>query len=143
MEIKEVNGYMAKALSNGKKKATDEALTLIDPEKYNGIDVKKVGNTREKLVGYLSKYITKNDIEFYRLPWHCSRDVSRLFTSTNFQEEDSDRYFDQLPESMNNYNVHYSEYLNTGGFKFIPTTRVYEDIDTANEAVYSVTVHDK
>lgn len=143
MGIKEVNGYMSKALTNGKKKETEEALNNIDPEKYNGIDVKKVGNTREKIVGYLSKYITKNDIEFYRLPWHCSRDVSRLFTSTNFQEEDSDRYFDQLPESSANYNIHESEYLNTGGFKFIPDTTVFEDIDSANEVVYSVKVHDK
>lgn len=59
MEIKEVNGYMSKALTNGKKKETEEALKTVDSEKYNGIDVKKVGNTREKIVGYLSKYITK------------------------------------------------------------------------------------
>jgi hypothetical protein len=137
MEIKEVNGYMSKALSNGKKKEDEETLKSFEPEKYNGIDVKKVGNTREKLVGYLSKYITKNDIEFYRLPWHCSRDVSRLFTSTNFQDEDSDRYFELLPYSSIEYNLHYSEYLNTGGFKFIPDTRVFEDIDSANEAIYS------
>jgi len=138
MEIKEVNGYMAKALSNGRKKEDEETLKSFEPEKYNGIDVKKVGNTREKLVGYLSKYITKNDIEFYRLPWHCSRDVSRLFTTVNFDEEDSDRYFDLLPKSMDEYNIHYSEYLNTGGFRFIPDTNVFEDIDSANEAVYSV-----
>lgn len=137
MEIKEVNGYMAKALSNGQKKENEETLKSFEPEKYNGIDVKKVGNTREKLVGYLSKYITKNEIEFYRLPWHCSRDVSRLFTTVNFEEEDSDRYFDLLPESMDEYNIHYSEYLNTGGFKFIPDTKVFEDIDSANEVVYS------
>lgn len=136
MEIKAVNGYMAKALSNGKKKEDEEALNSFDPKKYNGIDVKKVGNKREKLVGYLSKYITKNDIEFYRLPWHCSRDVSRLFTSVNFEMEDRDRYFDHLPEDLESYNVHYSEYLNTGGFKFMPDTKVFEDIDSANEVVY-------
>lgn len=137
MEIKEVNGYMAKALSNGQKKESEETLKSFESEKYNGIDVKKVGNTREKLVGYISKYITKNEIEFYRLPWHCSRDVSRLFTTVNFDEKDSDQYFDLLPESMEEYNIHYSEYLNTGGFRFIPDTKVFEDIDSANEAVYS------
>lgn len=104
--------------------------------------MKKVGNTREKIVGYLSKYITKNDIEFYRLPWHCSRNVSRLFTSTNFQEEDSDKYFDLIPESIEKYNVHYSDYYNTGGFKFIPDPKVFEDIDSANEAVYSAKIFD-
>jgi len=143
MEIQKVNGYMAKALTNGKKKEDLDILKNVDTLKYNGIHVKKVENEREKLGGYLTKYITKNEIEFYRLPWHCSRDVSRLFTSTNFQEEDSGRYFDQLPESMNNYHVHYSEYLNTGGFKFIPDTKVFEDIDSANEAVYSVKEHSR
>lgn len=141
MEIKSVNGYMSKALTNGKKKVDEEVLKIVDTEKYNGIDVKKVGNGREKLVGYLTKYITKNNIEFYRLPWHCSRDVSRLFTSVNFEYEDADKYFDQMPESLEHYNVKYTEYFNTGGFKFVPDTKVFEDIDSANEAVYSNKSH--
>lgn len=138
MEIKTVNGYMSKALTNGKKKLDEEVLKTVDTEKYNGIDVKKVGNGREKLVGYLTKYITKNNIEFYRLPWHCSRDVSRLFTSVNFEYEDADKYFDQMPISLEHYNVKYTEYFNTGGFKFVPDTKVFEDIDSANEVVYCV-----
>jgi len=109
---------------------------------YKFIDLKKVGNSRAKIVGYLSKYITKNDIKFYRLPWHCFWDVSRLFTSVNFEEEDSKKYFDQIPESSANYNIHESEYLNIGGFKFIPDTKVFEDFDSANEAVYSVKLND-
>lgn len=137
MEIKSVNGYMSKALTNGKKKLDQEVLKTVDTEKYNGIDVKKVGNGREKLVGYLTKYITKNNIEFYRLPWHCSRDVSRLFTSVNFEYEDADKYFDQMPISLEHYNCHYTEYFNTGGFKFVPDTKVFVDIDSANEVVYA------
>lgn len=39
--------------------------------------------------------------------------------------------------------MHESEYLNTGGFKFIPDPKVFEDIDSANEVVYSVTGHVK
>jgi len=57
----------------------------------------------------------------------------------NFEEEDSNKYFDQLPESIANYNIHESEYLNTGGFKFIPDTKVFEDVDSANKAVYYAT----
>ena len=71
------------------------------------------------------------------------RDVSRLFTKVNFEEEDSDKYFSQIPESIEKYNVHYTDYYNTGGFKFIPDSKVFEDIDSVNEVVYSVKVHDK
>jgi len=31
--------------------------------------------------------------------------------------------------------------MNTGGFKFIPDTKVFEDIDSVNEAVYIEKVH--
>ena len=71
------------------------------------------------------------------------RDVSRLFTKVNFEEEDSDKYFSQIPESIEKYNIHYSDYYNTGGFKFIPDLKFFEDIDSVNEVVYSVKVHDK
>jgi hypothetical protein len=77
------------------------------------------------------------------LPWTSSRDVSRLFPSTNFQEEDSARYFDQLPESVEKYNVHYNDYYNTGGFKFIPDPKVFEDIDSVNEVVYAEIIKKK
>ena len=64
MPIGTVNAYMAKTLSNGKKKG-HEKLQKVDTDNYNGIDVKKVGKNRKTLIGYLTKYITKNNIEFY------------------------------------------------------------------------------
>lgn len=41
------------------------------------------------------------------------------------------------PESIEKYNIHYSDYYNTGGFKFIPDSKVFEDIDSVNEVVYA------
>jgi hypothetical protein len=50
----------------------------------------------------LSRYVAKNDILFYHLPWHCLRDVSRLFTSINFEKDESARYFEKLPSGPEN-----------------------------------------
>lgn len=67
-----------------------EAVSKQD--KCNGVDVKMVKGTQKSHVTYLEKYISKNDIEFYRLLWHCSRDVSRLFTSQNYDESEEDKF---------------------------------------------------
>ncbi len=136
MEIATVNGYMAKALTNAKKRGI-EKLATVETEKYNGVDVKKVGKKKKTLIGYLTKYITKNNIEFYRLPWHCSRDVSRLFTSLYFEQEDSEKYREKLPKNKDKYFLHESEYCKVMAFKFIPDDGVFIDLDVVNEVIYN------
>ena len=97
-----------------------------------------MGKNKKTLINYLAKYISKNDIEFYRLPWHRSRDVSRLFTSENMEESEEDKYFDLLPRELENYTpVIEEEYFNAAGFKFNPDYLVFEDIDALNEIIYS------
>lgn len=67
--------------------------------KYNGVDIaknrktKRVTNFAEKksqksLVSYLTKYISKNNTEFGKLAWHCSRDYSNLIIAVNFSIEE-------------------------------------------------------
>jgi hypothetical protein len=47
---------------------------------FNPLDIKKVKSI-SGLSGYLTKYITKQKkTPFTCLPWHCSRQVSRMFT---------------------------------------------------------------
>lgn len=46
----------------------------------NPVDVKKV-NGLSGLTSYLTKYVTKNETKFNCRVWHCSRGISRLFTS--------------------------------------------------------------
>lgn len=84
-----------------------------------------------------NKDVIKNEIEFYRLPRHCSRDVSRLFTSINFGKEEEDHYFDQLPYPESDYHVHRSEYCTVGRFKFKPKHEIYENLDNLNELIYN------
>jgi hypothetical protein len=136
MPIKQVNGYMAKCLLSEKKKGV-EVLKDIDLEKYNGVDVKKVGKNKNGIISYLAKYVTKNEVEFYRLPWHCSRDVSRLFTSINYDEVEEDKYWDQLPKWADDYLYKEEKYYKVAGFKFRPKNELYKDLDIINEMAYS------
>lgn len=126
---------MAKALKTEKKTGND-VLKEVNIEVYNGVDVKKIGNNRKSLIGYLIKYVAKNNIEFYRLPWHCSRDVSLLNTSTNFNEPDDKKYFDLLPNLEEKYNIKKTEKYNAAGFNFIPDDELYNEVDSYNEAFY-------
>lgn len=102
MHIRVVNAFMYKALEtqiiNGNLN-----YPLSEIERYNGVDVdnlyysknrknhKKAFTKEEaqrKLGRYVTKYVTKNDTKMDRLAWHCSRDVSALFTSQFFNEDE-------------------------------------------------------
>jgi hypothetical protein len=137
MPINVVNGYMSKTLSNAKKKGHEKLLN-VNAEKYNGIDVQKVGKKRKTLVSYLTKYITKNNIEFYRLPWHCSRNVSKLFTSQNFKDFDSDELLNKLPKDPEKYKRYTSDFCKVSAFKFIPAEKIFNDLDFVNELIYEM-----
>ncbi len=119
------------------KKKGLEVLQEIDLEKYNGVDVKKVGQNKNGLISYLAKYVTKNEVEFHRLPWHCSRKVSELFTSINYNDEEQNIYQNRLPREEKYYSVKSEEYYRVYGFKFGPKTEIYSELDVANEMVYN------
>lgn len=136
MPIRQVNGFMAKCLNSEKKKGVD-ILKNVDIEKYNGVDAKKVGKNKNGIINYLAKYVTKNEVEFYRLPWHCSRDVSRLFISINYDEAEEDKYWDQLPYYSEEYYVKLEKYYSVAGFKFKPKADIFNELDTINEITYN------
>ncbi|MCE4563464.1 hypothetical protein INQ51_04005 [Maribellus sp. CM-23] len=137
MDIRVVNGFMASALKTEKKKG-NEALKDVDVGVYNGVDVQRVGKKRNKLISYLAKYVSKNDVEFYRLPWHSSRDVSRLFTSINLDESDKEKILSLLPTDESKYTEPYEkDFIKVTGFRFTPDDKVFEDLDLINEIIYN------
>ncbi len=138
MEIRQVNGFMATALTTEKNKG-NEALYEVDTSIYNGVDVRQVKKNKKGLINYIAKYVSKNEIEFYRLPWHCSRYVSRLFTATTFEDNEADFYLDQLPNDLiENYTRQITDYnfYNGYGFKFTAPDSIFENIDSVNEIIY-------
>lgn len=93
---------------------------------------------RKSLIGYLVKYISKNDIMFYRLPWHCSRDISRLFISENFDEPGEKEELDMLlPNDPDKYSVFENEHYTCKGFKFSPPEILFSNLDSVNEIIYN------
>lgn len=136
MKIKVVNGFMASALKTEKRKG-NKVLKNIEIEIYNGVDVKRVEKSTKGLVNYLAKYISKNDIKFYRLPWHCSRNVSRLFTSINLDESDKNEILALLPKDESKYTEHKEDFFTVKGFKFTPDDKIFENLDIVNEIIYN------
>ncbi len=82
MPIRRVNYYMAKAIETQVNKHSIDVQ--FDVEKYNGVDVKPVTKNRKALNIYLTKYVSKNSLALHRRPFHCSRDISELFTAETF-----------------------------------------------------------
>jgi hypothetical protein len=98
---KEIDSY-----KKVEKKAYDR---LLDPEYEEDEGIKeRLRSIKKKIQDHEQ---TKNDIEFYHLPWHRSRDVSRLFTSINFERPEGEKYIDQLPKSPDMYNIHSTDYF--------------------------------
>ena len=99
LPIKIVNKAMAMIIDNEVKGGLMQ-WGNSSLEKYNGVDVDSIYNSkrhkksgkilnpaqiREWLSKYVTKYVTKNFETFTSLAWHCSRLVSRLFTSTIYE----------------------------------------------------------
>jgi len=131
MNIQKVNKAMANAIDTEVKKGTCN-WGSSDKYKYNGVDVESVQKPKKRqnetraayryklarrtnvdkreiyrwISAYLTKYVTKNDIEFEKLPWHCSRDISSLFTSIVISESDIEYYTKNLTDDVEEYKIY-------------------------------------
>jgi len=89
MQIRKVNYFMARAINTQVRKKENKGKVNVnfDIRKYNGVDVRHVNNNRKALNCYLTKYVSKNTIVFFKLPYHSSHDISELFTAETFTHE--------------------------------------------------------
>jgi hypothetical protein len=62
-----------------------------------------------------------------------------LFTTINFDRTERDKYFDQIPVSSENYNIHITDNHKVAGFKFSPKDEIFVDLDIINEIIYNTT----
>lgn len=95
INVRVFNHFAKKAISTQVYKNKESSISW-KPQKYNGVDVRKVYNAR-KVGGYISKYVTKNTIVSAHAVWNCSRSISALFTSyrTEIDVEWAEKYFAQ------------------------------------------------
>lgn len=161
MNIKLINKAMAKAIQGEVNKgalswgASSEHL-------YNGVDVdspqypkKRQSENREQyrarkaearrgdidtntrwIVGYLIKYVTKNDTEFNRLAYHSSRDISRLFTSHVINDSHIDNIIALLPDDAKKYTVFENKEILHYSFAFAPDNALFARLDNINNIIY-------
>lgn len=150
LPIKQINKLMANILDRKSKAG------LLDwgngsREKYNGIDVDSIYNSkRHKKTGkmlnktqlrhwiskYLTKYVTKNNEKFQHLAWHCSRSISILFTSEVFLYSNRENYTRQLPRNNKLYQIYESDFYSVCVFLFIPHQKIFEKIRRYNDLLF-------
>lgn len=162
LPIKEVNGAMATAIDGEVKKNNlswgNSSLLL-----YNGVDVDspqfpkqrqnenreqfrarkkraeqtKTSNVLQWISKYMIKYVTKNDVEFKRLAYHSSRDISQLFTSQLINDNHIDRFAELLPDDADDYYIFENSDILCMSFRFSPSDDLYTLIDSINESLYN------
>ena len=156
MPIREVNGYMKAALITqyNKGNLTGNTAPL---ERYNGVDVDNLYKSkrrtkrafklskkqaRRKLQTYLTKYVSKNDIKSYRLPWHCSRDISALFTSQLYGIDEYNKLIEHIKTHPEKYRVYEKECIKIYVPLFPVSLSDYTDLKYINNKLFTI-FHEK
>lgn len=150
MAIRKVNEFMRQSLQTQKDKGFLECRQKVI-DRYNGVDVdnlyhskrKKNNNGRlsrmeaqRKLSYYLTKYISKNETKSDRLPWHCSRDISALFISINYDDVSNLEIADLIADNPEAVTTYEDEFFTMHYFKFQPEEFHFLDLAKANNLIF-------
>jgi hypothetical protein len=123
-------------------------------ENYNGVDIaknrtsKKVTNFAKQkdnrlIINYLTKYITKNNIEFFRLPFHSSHTISNLTSSVRIDEYEAQYIFSEF-DSTNHSPKHIKgNFFDWYGFSNEVSDQAFELIDNENILKYNLKQNSK
>lgn len=161
LDISVVNRAMANSIDTsvhqGKLTWGQSSRTL-----YNGVDVdsiqrpkKRQNENREKYrrrvkeyhkrhvservrfaISYLTKYITKSEAVFTHLPFHCSRDVSQLFSSMVLSGKDAGNYLRLLSDDADHYEIVSIDSRTIYIFKKSPPEIIYRRLDSVNDRLF-------
>ncbi len=138
------------ALLNQKKRGYISENVNVT-KNYNGVDVENLNRSKKhrsrstklskkerqrKITRYITKYITKNDVEFQRLTWHCSRDVSALFTNVNFTDINDTELINVLSENCDKIETIENEYYTLHILKFDVPEILFFDMFDVNQQIY-------
>lgn len=111
------NELMRSSLKRAKKR-DPRLFNNYNPTLYNGIDLAKnrktgkvvnFAKTKDKnaLSKYITKYVTKNDVAMTHLCWHCSRNISVLFSYVI--SDVSDSVFKKVTEDKSTFVVMFDD----------------------------------
>lgn len=113
-------------------------ISHLSREKYNGVDIAKTKQSKSNVTNvrkYLTKYITKNNSIFNRFCWHCSRAVSALFTTKEFEisEINNQSFPIDINKKADYYNV--SEYFTILIFNNLDYKTIFHDLISINNDI--------
>lgn len=161
MDISLVNRAMANSINTsvlqGKLSWQQSSRTL-----YNGVDVDSIQHPKKRqnenrdqyrrrlkeqqkhtkkermkfAAKYMTKYVTKNDDVFTHLAFHCSRNVSQLFTTMILTDKDFQQFTQYLSDNPADYTIYPSEDKTTYVFKHIPIDELFHMLDKINNILF-------
>lgn len=140
--IKEWNNHLRIILINLYNK-NNLHFKGYNPIKYNGVDIAKDRKTKkvinfasknnQKAVSYyITKYITKNDTKMNRFVWHCSRNISVLFTSVVLP----DSFLQEWEEKNTDKKVYENEKLSVYRGYALTCSEYLEELKQVNQMLY-------
>ena len=150
LQISKVNAFMRSALLTQYTKG-NLSYDINKLNRYNGIDVDNILNSKRhkgksrnlstmeaqnKLMFYLSKYVSKNDTLSNRLPWHCSRDISALFTTQNFANENNVPLFQLIADNPEAVHSIKGDYFAIHFFRFQPDPTNFTELEDLNNCLH-------
>ena len=116
-------------------------------ENYNGVDIAKNRNTRKVInlalqkdnrliISYLTKYITKNNEKFSRLPFHSSHSISKLTHKYLIDQFEAQMIWDNHQASNQNPKKFQIDFCTLIFFSNDVSEEVFKPIDEENEKLY-------
>lgn len=147
MNVRELNKYMAISIDNYVHKG-ECSWGNSSINKYNGVDVVSItsryGRCKykskqaviNKVIEYLTKYMTKDVIETNHRIWHCSRLVSALFISIDIDNVHVEELM-QLPYVISNSKILISsEFFSVTLIGYIESSWHLNELHKLNNIVY-------
>jgi len=117
-------------------------------ENYNGVDIAKNRTSRKVInfakqkdkrliISYLTKYITKNNEQFSRLPFHSSHSIANLIGNREITDYEASYIFSEFDSSNNNPKTIISDWFCWYGFSNNLDNKAFEFLDLENERIYN------
>ena len=162
MRIEDGNRSMAGTLHNMgyldgrkttyiKRKTKQEVKGILTLERFNGVHVDEVKGDKMKVIGYMTKYMTKdNNHEYNKQPWHCSRNVSVLATSVGLSESEFNGLWADIEDKncvphiyVNDYcTVIYINQKLTDKLWYLPPNKFFKNLKQINQDRYDKALRD-
>lgn len=144
--VYQMNKFVRKSLIN-KCLRKEFVYNLEVLKKYNGVDIAKNRTTKKVInlakqkdnkliVSYLTKYITKNNELFTRLPFHSSHSISKLTNKYLIDAYESEMIWQQYQQQNLNPKKFESDFVNLYFFSNDIDQNIFKDLDLLNESIY-------